>query len=216
MVFNSSQNNFNSTNTQAESFEVLRNSYNVSEGGYDYQPALRPSNGKDFVFPTAVHSMVSHYDQNELKYLNHDTMRSKEPELSGNGTHRRAAKVVFRQQEQDSDSDDVLVGESWFKKARKRVKKTANKASKTTRKTAEKINRDTKPLQKKIGKSVTDKNGLLHKAIGKTLDVALPAASEALGAAAGTYFAGNPELGAVVGKKLGSVGRKVLKNKTKG
>ena len=77
MVFNSSQNNFNSTNPQAESFEVLRNSYNVSEGGYDYQPALRPSNGKDFVFPTAVHSMVSHYNQNELKYLNHDTMRSK-------------------------------------------------------------------------------------------------------------------------------------------
>ena len=93
-------------------------------------------------------------------------------------------------------------------------KKWLNKASKTTRKTAEKINRDTKPLQKKIGKLVTDKNGLLHKAIGKTLDVALPAAGEALGAAASTYFAGNPEVGAVVGKKLGSVGRKTLKNKT--
>jgi histone H1/5 len=226
MVFNSSQNNFNSTSSQAESFEVLRNSYNVTNSGYDYQPALRPSDGKDFMFPTDVHSMVSHYDQNELKYLNHDTMRSKEPELSGNGTHRRAAKVAFRRQEQDSDSDsdDEMIGEGWFKKARKRVKKTANKASKTTkktankaskttRKTAEKINRETKPLQKKIAKSVTDKDGLLHKAIGKTLDYALPAAGEALGAAAGAYT-GNPALGAMVGKKVGSVGRNALKSKT--
>jgi hypothetical protein len=83
MVFNSSQNSFNSHGTQAESFEVLRNSYNVSNSGYDYQPALRPQ-GKDYMFPTAVHSMISNYDQNELKYLNHDTMRSRE-ELSGNG-----------------------------------------------------------------------------------------------------------------------------------
>ena len=212
MVFNSSQNNFNSTNPQAESFEVLRNSYNVSEGGYDYQPALRPSNGKDFVFPTAVHSMVSHYNQNELKYLNHDTMRSKE-ERSGNGTHRRAAKV-FRRQEQDSDSDDELVGEGIFKKAGRKLKKRANKASKITRKTAEKLNRATKPLQKKIANSVTDEDGLLHKAIGKTLDTALPAAGEALGAAASTYFTGNPELGAMVGKKAGQVGRNDLKKKT--
>ena len=47
MVFNSSQNSFNSHGTQAESFEVLRNSYNVSNSGYDYQPALRPQ-GKDY------------------------------------------------------------------------------------------------------------------------------------------------------------------------
>jgi hypothetical protein len=215
MVFNSSQNNFNSTNPQAESFEVLRNSYNVSEGGYDYQPALRPSNGKDFMFPTAVHSMVSHYDQNELKYLNHDTMRSRE-ELSGNGIRRQIRKVMPK---------DELVGEGFFKKAGKSVRKTttktANKTSsvaksgaKATKKGAEKLNRDTKPLQKKIAKSVTDEDGLLHKAIGKTLDVAIPAAGEALGAAASTYFTGDPKLGAMVGKKAGQVGRNELKKKT--
>mgnify|MGYP003385054661 CR=1 FL=1 len=247
MVFNSSQNNFNSTSSQAESFEVLRNSYNLSNSGYDYQPALRPSNGKDFMFPTAVHSMVSHYDQNELKYLNHDTMRHKEPELSGNGTHkrakepelsghgthrrakepvlsghgthRRAAEVVLRHHEQDSD--DEMIGEGIFKRARKAakrtshaVKKKANKTSAATKRTAKLVNKKTKPLQKKIGKSVTDEDGLLHKAIGKTLDYALPAAGEALGAAAGAYFTGNPELGAMVGKKVGSVGRKTLKSKT--
>ena len=152
-------------------------------------------------------------------------MRSKEPELTGNGRHRRAAKVAFRRQEQDSDSDDELVGEGFFKKAGKRVRKTtkkvANKTShvtksgaKATQKGAEQANRATKPLQKKIAKSVTDENGLLHKAIGKTLDTALPAAGEALGAAASTYFTGNPELGAMVGKKAGQVGRNELKKKT--
>jgi hypothetical protein len=212
MVFNSSQNSFNSHGTQAESFEVLRNSYNVSNSGYDYQPALRPQ-GKDYMFPTAVHSMISNYDQNELKYLNHDTMRSRE-ELSGNGKHRRTAKVSRRpEQYSDSDSDDELVGEGFFKKAGKSIRKTANKTSRTTRKTAEKLNRDTKPLQKKIGKSVTDENGLLHKGIGKTLDYALPALGQALGAAAGAYT-GNPVLGAMVGKQVGSVGRNALKNKT--
>ena len=117
MVFHSSQNSFNSHGTQAESF----NSYNVSNSGYDYQPALRPQ-GKDYMFPTAVHSMISNYDQNELKYLNHDTMRSRE-ELSGMHSH-------------DYSSEDELVGEGFFKKARKSIRKTANKASKTTKKTA--------------------------------------------------------------------------------
>jgi len=76
MVFNSSQNSFNSAGSQAESFQVLRNSYNLSEGGYDYQPALRPVN-KDYMYPSAVHASMSHYNSDELKYLNHDTMRTK-------------------------------------------------------------------------------------------------------------------------------------------
>ena len=116
MVFHSSQNSFNSHGTQAESF----NSYNVSNSGYDYQPALRPQ-GKDYMFPTAVHSMISNYDQNELKYLNHDTMRSRE-ELSGNGMHSH-----------DYSSEDELVGEGFFKKARKSIRKTANKHQKLQR-----------------------------------------------------------------------------------
>jgi hypothetical protein len=171
------------------------------------------------MFPTAVHSMVSHYDQNELKYLNHDTMRSKE---------KKSDKNVHN----ESDSDDEMVGEGIFKRARKAanrtshaVKKKANKTSaatkkaatktaKVTKNTAKVVNKKTKPLQKKIAKSVTDEDGLLHKAIGKTLDVALPAAGEALGAAASTYFTGNPELGAMVGKKAGEMGRKKLKSKT--
>ena len=209
MVFNSSQNSLNSHGTQAESFEVLRNSYNVSNSGYDYQPALRPQ-GHDYMFPTAVHSMISNYDQNELKYLNHDTMRTRE-ELSGNGMHFR--KVML--------NEDALVGEGIFKRAKKAanrashtVKTTANKTSSATRKTAEKINRDTKPLQRQIVKSTVDEDGLIHKAIGKTLDYALPAAGEALGAAASTYFTGDPTTGAMVGKKVGSVGRNALKSKT--
>ena len=212
MVFNSSQNSFNSRGTQAESFEVLRNSYNLSEGGYDYQQALRPVH-KDYMYPSAVHASMSHYNQNELQYLNHDTMRTRE-ELSGNGTHRRAANVRAPKHEE-------LVGEGIFKRAKKAanqashiVKTTANKTSSATRKTTEKVNRDTKPLQRKIAKSTTDENGLIHKAIGKTLDYAIPAAGEALGAAASTYFTGDPQLGAMVGKKAGQVGRNQLKSKT--
>ena len=72
------------------------------------------------------------------------------------------------------------------------TKKVANKTSKTTKKTAEKINRDTKPLQRQIVKSTVDEDGLIHKAIGKTLDVALPAADEAIGSAASTYLTGDP------------------------
>lgn len=221
MVFNSSQNSFNSKGSQAESFEVLRNSYNLSEGGYDYQPALRPVH-KDYMYPSAVHASMTHYNQKELQYLNHDTMRTRE-ELSGNGFPRHMRKVM---------SKEELVGEGIFKKIRKTAnkassatKKAANKTSsatkkaaktgaKVTRKTAEKVNRDTKPLQKSIAKSVTDEDGLLHKAIGKTLDVAIPAAGEALGAAASTYFTGDPTMGAMVGKKAGQLGRSHLKSKT--
>jgi hypothetical protein len=54
---------------------------------------------------------------------------------------------------------------------------------------------------------------VLHKAIGQTLDYALPAAGTALGTAAGVYM-GNPALGAMIGKKAGTVGRKTLENKT--
>ena len=222
MVFNSSQNSFNSAGSQAESFQVLRNSYNLSEGGYDYQPALRPVH-KDYMYPSAVHASMSHFNSDELKYLNHDTMRTRE-ELSGNGFPRQMSKVMLKKEE--------LIGEGIFKKARKAANKTssavkkaanqtstatkkaANKTSTVTRKGAEEVNRNTKPLQKKIAKSVTDEDGLLHQAIGKTLDYAIPAAGEALGAAASTYFTGDPELGAMVGKKAGQVGRNALKKKT--
>ena len=228
MVFNSSQNSFNSAGSQAESFQVLRNSYNLSEGGYDYQPALRPVH-KDYMYPSAVHASMSHFNSDELKYLNHDTMRTREE------FPRQMSKVMPKKEE--------LIGEGIFKRARRAANKTssavkktanktssatkkaanqtstatkkaANKTSSATRKGAEKVNRDTKPLQKKIAKSVTDEDGLLHQAIGKTLDYAIPAAGEALGAAASTYFTGDPELGAMVGKKAGQVGRNALKKKT--
>lgn len=229
MVFNSSQNNSNSNGSQAESLDVLKNSYNVSEGGYDYQPAIRPVN-KDYMYPSAVHASMSHYNSKELQYLNHDTMRTRE-DKSGSGVRcipRHIRKVMPND---DSDSDEEMEGAGIFKRARRAAKKatksvkktttkTANKTSKvaksgakTTRKTAEQVNRTTKPLQKKIAKSVTDEDGLLHKAIEKTLDTAIPMAGEAIGTAIGAY-AGNPALGAMVGKTAGQVGRSQLKNKT--
>jgi hypothetical protein len=225
MVFNSSQNNLNSNGSQAESLDVLKNSYNVSEGGYDYQPALRPVN-KDYMYPSAVHASMSHYNQNELKYLNHDTMRTNDEKHGAGvkGIPRHIRKVMPR-------DDDEMIGEGIFKKARKATKKAtksvkntttkaANKTSniaksgaKATKKGAEKLNRDTKPLQKQIAKSVTDEDGLLHKAISKTLDSAIPMAGEALGTAVGAY-SGNPALGAMVGKQGAQVGRNHLKSKT--
>jgi len=219
MVFNSSQNSFNSAGSQAESFQVLRNSYNLSEGGYDYQPALRPVN-KDYMYPYAVHASMSHYNSDELKYLNHDTMRTKEE------SSVKIRKVIPKEEEKE------LIGEGIFKKVRKAAnqtssatkkaanqtssatKKTANQTSSSTKKAANTGSKATVSAANKIAKSVTNEDGLLHEAIGKTLDYAIPAAGEALGAAASVYFTGDPKLGAMVGKKVGEVGRSQLKKKT--
>lgn len=57
-----------------------------------------------------------------------------------------------------------------------------------------------------IKKSAIDKDGFIHQAISNTADYAIPA----LGAAASTYFTGNPEIGEAVGKSA----RNTLKEKT--
>lgn len=65
-----------------------------------------------------------------------------------------------------------------------------------------------------IKKSTIDKDGLIHKVISKVADKAIPMAGEAIGAAVSTYFTGDPEIGAKIGKQAGEMGRKELDKKT--
>lgn len=195
MPFNSTQNNFNSKYEPEETFRELQNSYTISKEGFDHIPhpnmIYREKNAKQqFILPANVHSSVSYYDQDELKYINTDRR-------SGSGM-----KTHFKQ-------DNELVGEG----IGKLIKKAANKTSHAIKEGAYATDRATKGTRRALKKSTVDENGAIHQIISKTADLAIPMAATSAGLAIGTAT-GNPTVGLMAGKIAGDVSRKQLKQHT--
>jgi hypothetical protein len=191
MPFNSNDNSYgpDRSKVKEESFQVLRNSYNIAKEGFTAIPQqelqFRPiASVQQYILPANVHSSVSNYNADELRYINHEQEKKavrKAPvkeELSGEGIGR-----VFN-----------------------KAKKSTKKAVKSTKKTATKSG-------KAFKKSAVDPDGLVHQGIVAFNDVAIPLAGESIGAAIGTST-GNPVLGAAVGEMAGNLARSQLKTRT--
>ena len=203
MPFNSSQNNFTSKYEPEKSFHELQNSYTLSKEGFDHIPypdmIYRPtSTVEQYILPANVHSSVGYYDQDELNYINHESRKSQP---------RKQIKNDY-----DSDLEGGGIGKM-YKSVRKKTKNTVNKSVDVVKKGATVSEKATRGTRKAVVKSTVNKNGVIHQAIGKTLDIGIPMASAAVGAAIGAEL-GNPAAGAFIGKQVGSIGRKQLNQKT--
>jgi hypothetical protein len=116
------------------------------------------------------------------------------------------------------DENDITGGSKvgkWFKKRGREIKHVTKKVEKNVKHGAYQLDRATRGVQKQIAKSATDKNGLIHTVISRTLDEVPQLLGEA--AAMGAVATGNPELAGLAQEavtKGASYGRNKLEDKT--
>jgi hypothetical protein len=171
MPFNSGENSYSSTHSnQKESFDILRNSYNIAKEGFTHIPhqelLFRPSASvQQYILPVHNNSSVPYHNMDELRYINNEQRRSV-----------------------NKDKDEPMVGEGIGRMIRKKSKQV-NKTAKKTGKTLKKSTTDEDGLiHKGIGYSLDYGMPAIGEAIGVGLGTA--AGNPALGAAVGNV-AGN-------------------------
>jgi hypothetical protein len=128
---------------------------------------------------------------------------------------RKKAEVVVELVDVDEDFAGGSKVGKWFKKRGREIKHVASKVEKNVKHGAYQLDRSTRGVQKQIAKSATDKNGLIHTVISRTLDEVPQLLGEA--AAMGAVATGNPELAGLAQEavtKGASYGRNKLEDKT--
>lgn len=170
MPFNSSDNNYGSTHTskENESFQFLRNSYNIAQEGFTHIPQqdliYRPiASVQQYILPADNSSSVSYYNDDELRYINHEKLR------------RRSPLVAEREE---------LRGEG-IGKLTKNIKKKATKTGNTIKKST--VNKNG-TIHQIIEKSLDYAIPLAAEAVGAAASTYLtgdPTSGAALGKAAG-------------------------------
>jgi hypothetical protein len=128
---------------------------------------------------------------------------------------RKKAEVVVELVDVEEDFAGGSKVGKWFKKRGREIKHVTKKVEKNVKHGAYKLDRATRGVQKQIAKSATDKNGLIHTVISRTLDEVPQLLGEA--AAMGAIATGNPELAGLAQEavtKGASYGRNKLEDKT--
>lgn len=161
MPFNSSANSYGSVENKSESFDVLRNSYNIAKEGFNHIPdqrmIFRPtSTVQQYILPANNHSSISYHNIDELKYINHEQQRS------------------------SSYNDEEMVGEGIGRVIKKSAKKTGKALKKSTTKEDGLIHMG---ISKGLDYAIPAAGTAIGTAIGTS--TGNPALGAALGAAAG-------------------------------